>query len=74
MSYFNVVKKTINDMIPKSIVTFLINESKNSCEKVLVSSLYKESDFDELLVENQELLKKREDLKKTIIGLKGCLN
>jgi hypothetical protein len=60
VSYFNVVKKNINDLVPKSIVTFLINESKNSCKNVLVTSLYKEADYDDLLDENPELLKKRE--------------
>jgi dynamin 1-like protein len=48
-SYFNVVKKNINDSVPKTIVTFLINECKNSCEMVLVSNLYKEGEYDDLL-------------------------
>ena len=74
VSYFNVVKKNINDSVPKAIVTFLINESKNSCEKVLVSSLYRETDFDDLLVENQSLLKKRDEIKKVILTLKSCLS
>jgi dynamin 1-like protein len=30
-SYFNVVKKNINDLVPKSIVTFLVNHTRNSC-------------------------------------------
>ncbi len=42
VSYFNVVKKNINDSVPKSIVTFLVNYTKNSCEKILVNNLYVE--------------------------------
>jgi dynamin 1-like protein len=37
-SYFNVVK--INDSVPKTVVTFLVNHCKNSCEKILVNNLY----------------------------------
>lgn len=43
VSYFNVVKKNINDSIPKTIVTFLVNHCKNCCEKILVNNLYVES-------------------------------
>lgn len=50
-SYFNVVKKNVNDSVPKSIVTFLVNHCKNSCEKILVSGLYVESEFETLLEE-----------------------
>lgn len=45
VSYFNVVKKNVNDSIPKSIVTFLVNHCRNSCEKILVSNLYVEDMF-----------------------------
>jgi len=40
VSYFNVVKKNVNDSIPKTIVTFLVNHCRNSCEKILVNNLY----------------------------------
>jgi dynamin 1-like protein len=40
VSYFNVVKKNVNDSIPKAIVTFLVNHCRNSCEKILVNNLY----------------------------------
>jgi len=49
VSYFNVVKKNINDYVPKTIITFLTNRSVNICERELVSSLYKEDYFEELL-------------------------
>ena len=29
-SYFNIVKKTISDQVPKTIVAFLINESSKN--------------------------------------------
>lgn len=45
VSYFNVVKKNVNDSVPKSIVTFLVNHCRNSCEKILVSNLYVEEQF-----------------------------
>lgn len=50
VSYFNVVKKNINDSIPKAIVTFLVNHCRNSCEKILVNNLYVEDQFQELLL------------------------
>lgn len=45
VSYFNVVKKNINDLVPKTIVTFLVNHCRNSCEKILVNNLYVEDQF-----------------------------
>jgi hypothetical protein len=45
VSYFNVVKKNVNDSVPKTIVTFLVNHCRNSCEKILVNNLYVEDQF-----------------------------
>lgn len=74
VSYFNVVKKNINDSIPKSIVTFLVNHCRNSCEKILVSNLYVEEQFEELLLEQEYVVKDRERLTADINMLKNCLN
>ncbi len=72
-SYFNVVKKNVNDSVPKTIVTLLVNQSKNICERDLISSLYKHDQFDHLLMEDTYLLKMREDTKKHIATIRNCI-
>lgn len=73
-SYFNVVKKNINDSVPKTVVTFLVNHCKNSCEKILVNNLYVENEFDHLLEEREYVIGQRERIRKEINTLKECLN
>ena len=73
VSYFNVVKKNVNDSIPKTIVTFLVNHCRNSCEKILVSNLYVEDQFEQLLLEQDFVLKERQKLSEDIDVLKECL-
>jgi len=73
ISYFNVVKKNINDSIPKTIVTFLVNHCRNSCEKILVSELYVEEEFEELLLEQDYIMKERQRLGEDVGVLKECL-
>lgn len=73
VSYFNVVKKNVNDSIPKAIVTFLVNHCRNSCEKILVNNLYVEDLFQELLLEQDYVVKEREKLNQELHILKDCL-
>lgn len=74
VSYFNVVKKNINDSVPKTIITFLVNQSRNLCERELIGQLYKGDVVDELLAENQYIQKNRLETKKTLVILRTCLN
>ncbi|CAD8161520.1 unnamed protein product [Paramecium octaurelia] len=74
VSYFNLVKKNICDSIPKTIITFLVNQSRNLCERELIGVLYKSDSVDELLQENQFIQKSRKETKQTLISLKTCLN
>lgn len=73
-SYFNVVKKNINDLVPKSVVTFLVNHTRNSCEKIIVNNLYVEKEFDNLLHEKEYILVERERLTKDCSTLRECLD
>ncbi|XP_017462206.1 PREDICTED: dynamin-1-like protein [Rhagoletis zephyria] len=54
-TYIEIVRKTIEDMIPKSIMSFMVVFVKENLQKELVKKLYKEEFFDELLDESEEI-------------------
>jgi len=58
-SYFTIVRKNIQDTIPKSIVHFLVNQTKELIQNELVAALYKEDCFVELLKETDNISTKR---------------
>jgi replication fork clamp-binding protein CrfC len=59
VSYFNVVRKNVKDLVPKSIMFFLVTSSKESIQNELVGALYKEELFDELLEESPTISARR---------------
>lgn len=59
-SYFNIVKKNIQDLVPKSIMHLLVNHSREAVQNRLVSALYKQDRFDELLQEDESIAAERE--------------
>jgi dynamin 1-like protein len=73
-SYFAIVKKNIADLVPKTIMAFLINESKNIAQRELVSEIYKQANLEALMVEDPEILQKRNIRQKEIMALKSAQN
>jgi dynamin 1-like protein len=59
-SYFNIVRETIADQVPKAIMHLLVNHSKDVVQNRLVSALYKETLFEELLYEDDGIKAERE--------------
>ncbi|KAG5928392.1 hypothetical protein E4U53_002681 [Claviceps sorghi] len=59
-SYFNIVRESIADQVPKAIMHLLVNHSKDVVQNRLVSELYKENLFEELLYEDDGVKKERE--------------
>lgn len=57
------IKKNINDLVPKTVITMLVKQAVSSCEKELVQNLYDEKKIDGLLMENSVITKKRDDLR-----------
>ena len=72
-SYFQVVKKSICDYVPKTIMCFLVNQSKIVSEKELVFQLYNSEEMEELLEENQIIANKRKNCKEILKNLKKSL-
>lgn len=62
------MRKSIQDLVPKAIMHFLVNYTKESVQNRLVSSLYRENLFEDLLKEDPTISSKREECK-TILGV-----
>ncbi|KAJ1660726.1 Dynamin- GTPase protein [Dispira simplex] len=58
-SYFSIVRKTIQDLVPKAIMHLLVNHTRDNVQNRLVETLYKEHLIDELLQEDESLIAER---------------
>uniref|UniRef100_A0A0N4ZAW2 dynamin GTPase n=1 Tax=Parastrongyloides trichosuri TaxID=131310 RepID=A0A0N4ZAW2_PARTI len=58
-SYFNIVRKNIQDSVPKAIMHFLVNYVKENLHSELVRSLYDNASMDELLQESDTIAERR---------------
>jgi dynamin 1-like protein len=65
-SYFKIVKKTVKDRVPKTIMHFLVNKSKEDIQNVLVQELYKEDLLESLLQESDDIAQRREQYSQNI--------
>lgn len=68
-SYYNIVKRTMVDMVPKAIMLNLVNHSKEELQRELLTELYKHDVLDDLLQESDFTRQRRKDCKKMIEAL-----
>lgn len=61
-SYFQVVRETVSDQVPKAVMHFLVNSAKAKIQSCLITELYKEEFFDELLYEDRTVVAQRQKL------------
>ncbi|KAK7828865.1 dynamin-related protein 3a [Quercus suber] len=54
-SYYDIVRKNIQDLVPKAVMHFLVNHTKRELHSIFIQKLYRESLFEELLQEQEEL-------------------
>ena len=63
------------DMVPKTIMAFLVNKTKSMVQRELVANLYRDDvNLTDLLQEDNSTLKKREDCKKMVATLNEAVN
>ena len=68
-SYFSIVRKTYIDMVPKTIMYFLVNHCKDELQNELVSELYREAEVGFLMKEAEDIASRR----RTCIEMKDLL-
>uniref|UniRef100_H3C0Z3 Dynamin-1-like protein n=1 Tax=Tetraodon nigroviridis TaxID=99883 RepID=H3C0Z3_TETNG len=60
-SYFLIVRKNIQDSVPKAVMHFLVNHVKDCLQSELVGQLYKSGLLDHLLAESQDVAQRRRE-------------
>ena len=69
-SYFNIVKKNISDMVPKTVMAFLVEDSKRIATSELIAQIYKAGDLEGLLVEDPMVVEQRDRTRKVVRALR----
>ena len=60
-SYFYIVRKSIQDSVPKAIMHFLVNYVKDNLQSELVTHLYKSENADAFLNESDHIAVRRKE-------------
>lgn len=60
-SYFLIVRKNIQDSVPKAVMHFLVNHLKDSLQSELVGQLYKPALLENLLTESEDMAQRRNE-------------
>ncbi|XP_029103355.1 dynamin-1-like protein isoform X1 [Scleropages formosus] len=60
-SYFLIVRKNIQDSVPKAVMHFLVNHVKDNLQSELVGQLYKSGLLDDLLKESEDMAQRRKE-------------
>lgn len=65
-SYYDIVRKNVQDAVPKAIMHFLVNHAKRELHSVFIRKLYRENLFEEMLQEREEIAIKRKRCKEIL--------
>uniref|UniRef100_I1JW12 Dynamin-related protein 3A-like n=1 Tax=Glycine max TaxID=3847 RepID=I1JW12_SOYBN len=58
-SYYDIVRKNVEDLVPKAIMYFLVDKAKGELHNVFIKKLYRDNLFEEMLREPDEIALKR---------------
>lgn len=60
-SYYMIIRKNIQDSVPKAIMHFLVNFVKDNLQSELVTHLYQHDQLDFLLKESEQIALRRQE-------------
>jgi dynamin 1-like protein len=73
-SYFDVVRKNMSDMVPKTIMAFLVAKSRQIAQGELVEEIYSKENINDLMIEDPMIAKNRETVLNGIKALRQAQN
>ncbi|KAK3142828.1 hypothetical protein QOZ80_4BG0352210 [Eleusine coracana subsp. coracana] len=65
-SYYDIVRKNIEDAVPKAVMHFLVNHTKRELHNFLIRKLYRDNLLNELMKETDEVLIRRKHIQETL--------
>ncbi|KAF8537062.1 Dynamin central region-domain-containing protein [Trichophaea hybrida] len=68
-SYYNIVKRTMIDMVPKAIMLNLVQYSKEEMQRELLENLYKSDQLEDLLKESDYTIRRRKECQQMVESL-----
>lgn len=68
-SYFNIVRRTMIDMVPKAIMLNLVTWTRENMQGELLTNMYKTDELDELLKESEYTVRRRKDCQQMVESL-----
>lgn len=69
VSYFDIIKRTMSDMVPKAIMLNLVKQSKEEIQTELLEKLYRPDQVDELLKESEFTVQRRKECQRMVESL-----
>ncbi|OGE56811.1 hypothetical protein PENARI_c002G00435 [Penicillium arizonense] len=68
-SYFNIVKRTMIDMVPKAVMYTLVQFTKDEMQRELLENMYRNNELDELLKESDYTVRRRKECQQMVESL-----
>ncbi|CAP96406.1 vacuolar protein sorting-associated protein 1 [Penicillium rubens] len=68
-SYFNIVKRTMIDMVPKAVMYTLVQFTKDEMQRELLENMYRTNELDELLKESDYTTRRRKECQQMVESL-----
>ncbi|KAK0265457.1 vacuolar protein sorting-associated protein 1 [Friedmanniomyces endolithicus] len=60
-SYYNIVRRTMVDMVPKAIMLTLVEHTKEDMQRELLQEMYRQTELDDLLKESEYTVRRRKE-------------
>lgn len=60
-SYYNIVRRTMIDMVPKAVMYTLVQHTRDEMQRELLENMYRANEIDELLKESDYTIRRRKE-------------